>query len=122
VAGAGSVAIVARVAQGGGLRETLALVALSGVGLAVLAGLVFTSLGVLLATRLSPALAATATCGVAVLGAASDLALYTITESLYQPAPSASLHYMATVATCTLLVSAGALALAAVLLEGRDLG
>ncbi|MEZ0227763.1 MAG: hypothetical protein ACAI25_04005 [Planctomycetota bacterium] len=133
----GALALVGRIALSG--LSPLALLAVLATILSVLAGCAYLALGVLLATRLPPAVAASATLGAAVLGAASsglaatralpflrlvvpDLGFFSISEAAYSDELVLPLAYVASVALWTAVYSVGALALGAVLLDRRELG
>ncbi len=138
----GALAVLARVAMTG--LTPLAPLAVAGALLSVLAGCAYLALGVLLAARLPGSIAAAATLGAAVLGASAsglaaqgmvaapfvlvlrllvpDLGFYSIGESAYADDPSVPLLYVGTLALFTAVYSLGALALAALLLDRRELG
>ena len=131
----GALAVLARVAMTG--LTPLAPLAVAGALLSVLAGCAYLALGVLLAARLPGSIAAAATLGAAVLAAQGmvaapvvlvlrllvpDLGFYSIGESAYADDPSVPLLYVGTLALFTAVYSLGALALAALLLDRRELG
>jgi hypothetical protein len=139
----GTLALLGRIALAP--ASPLAATAVLGAGLAVLGGLAYTALGLLLAVRLPPALAASATLGAAVFGAASeglaahsdglvaralpvlgwlvpDVAVFSIADAAYADESGLTFAYVAGVAAWTALYSLGALALAALLLDRRELG
>lgn len=139
VLGAGDV--LARFALAG--LPPLAGVTVAAAALGLLAGLAYAALGVALGVRLPPALAASATLGAGILGAASaglagtsgseravtllatfvpDLSLFSVAEAAYADRGAVSIAYVLGVAGWTALYAAGALALGAVLLSRRELG
>lgn len=133
----GALALVGRVWLSG--LSPLAPLAVLATLLSVLAGCAYLALGVLLAVRLPPVVAASATLGAAVLGAASsglaatravsllrvvvpDLGFYSIGEAAYSDELALPLAYVGSVALWTCVYSLGALAAGAVLLDRRELG
>ncbi len=133
----GPLALFGRVALSG--LSPLAPLAVLATVLSVLAGCAYLALGVLLATRLPPSVAASATLGAAVLGAASsgmgatravsflrlvvpDLGFFSIGEAVYSDELPLPVVYVASVALWTAVYALGALALGAVLLDRRELG
>ncbi len=108
--------------------------------LAVCAGCAYAALGVAVAMRLAPALAASLTLGAAVLGAATqgvtqegsalaalawvipDLSLFSIADAAYTDAGQVPLAYLGGVALWTGAYATGTLVVGALLLDRRELG